>query len=379
VEAWRLTAPGGALALRDVDVPEVTENSVLVRLEAAPLLSYLRSYTAGELTSYHPPHGEFTPGTDGIGRVEAVGPGVFGLTAGQRVYCSPHLVVSENVPAPAEALIGLTAEPDSAPLLDRWRDGTLAELTLAPAAAVTPVPAGLDNQDGARLAALSRCVVPYGGLLRARLAPGETVVIHGATGAYGSAAVLVAIALGASHVVAAGRNRDALERLGALPRVIPVAMTGDAAADTRALRDAAGTPDCALDMVGRANSADGTLATLHALGRGGRLVLMGSMTVPLPVDYARSCGPAGRSWATSCTSATRPGGCCSWRPAASSRLTASRSTSCRWPSCPRRCAARSSPGRRWSSSPTSSQACRSPKLPLASQRYRPPEARFPAS
>jgi alcohol dehydrogenase len=89
------------------------------------------------------------------------------------------------VPAPAEALIGLTAEPDSAPLLDRWRDGTLAELTLAPAAAVTPVPAGLDNQDGARLAALSRCVVPYGGLLRARLDPGETVVIHGATGAYG--------------------------------------------------------------------------------------------------------------------------------------------------------------------------------------------------
>jgi alcohol dehydrogenase len=129
-------------------------------------------------------------------------------------------------------------------------------------------------------------VVPYGGLLQARLAPGETVVIHGATGAYGSAAVLVAIALGASYVVA-GRNRDALERLGALPRFIPVAMTGDAAADTHALRDAAGPPDCALDMVGRANSADGTLATLHRLGRGGRLVLMGSMTVPLPVDYAQ--------------------------------------------------------------------------------------------
>jgi alcohol dehydrogenase len=98
VKARRLTAPGGALALRDVPVPEVTENSVLVRLEAAPLLSYLRSYTAGELTSYHPPHGEFTPGTDGIGRVEAVGPGVFGLTAGQRVYCSPHLSSARTCP-----------------------------------------------------------------------------------------------------------------------------------------------------------------------------------------------------------------------------------------------------------------------------------------
>src|SRR5205814_9267176 len=45
--------------------------------------------------------------------------------------------------------------------------------------------------------------------------------------------------------------------------------------------------DCALDMIGRADSADGTLATLNALRRGGRMVLMGSMKVPLPIDYAQ--------------------------------------------------------------------------------------------
>jgi alcohol dehydrogenase len=254
------------------------------------LLSYLRSYVDGQLPGYRPPQGEFTPGTNGIGVIEAVGAGVYGLSAGQRVFCSPYLVVSENVAEPAEALIALTAltaEPASAALLDRWRDGTLAELALVPAPAVTPIPSALDHIPSGRLAPLSRCVVPYGGFLRGRLAPGELVVVHGATGAFGSAAVLVAIAMGASQVIAAGRNQATLARLAGLPRVITVRMTGDIDADARALRDAAGPADCALDMIGRAGTAHGTLATLNSLRRGGRLVLMGSMTVPLPLDYAQ--------------------------------------------------------------------------------------------
>ena len=286
MKAWRLTAPGGELSFREVPDPAVTDGAVLVRLQAAPLLSYLRSYVEGELTSYLPPDGEFTPGTNGIGVIEGVGADVVGLPKGQRVFCSPYLVTAENVAEPAEGLIALTAEPVSHGLLDRWRDGTLAELAVVPVPAVTPIPAGLDQVGSDRLAALSRCVVPFGGFLRGRLAPGEVVVVHGATGAFGSAAVLVAIAMGASRVVAAGRNPEALARLAALPRVSTVRMTGDAGADAAALRDAAGPADCALDMIGRADSADGTLATLNALRRGGRLVLMGSMTVPLAVDTA---------------------------------------------------------------------------------------------
>ena len=112
-------------------------------------------------------------------------------------------------------------------------------------------------------------------------------MVHGATGAFGSAAVLVAIAMGASQVIAAGRNQATLARLAALPRVITVRMTGDIDDDARALRDAAGPTDCALDMIGRAGTAHGTLATLNSLRRGGRLVLMGNMTVPLPRDYAQ--------------------------------------------------------------------------------------------
>jgi alcohol dehydrogenase len=288
MKAWRLTMQDGSLRYADVPVPVVRDGSVLVRVQASPLLSYLGSFVAGELTSYHPPAGEFTPGTNGIGVIEQAGPGVYGLTAGQRVLLSPHVTATENVTEPAEALIGLTAEPSSGALLSRWPDGTLAELALMPAAAVTPVPAALDGVPSTALAALSRCTVPYGGLLRGRLAAGETLIINGATGAFGSAGVLVALAMGAARVVAAGRNRGSLARLAELPRVTTVRLQGDAEPDAGALREAAGgAADCALDLVGRAGSADGTLAALAALRRGGRLVLMGSMTVPLPVDYAQ--------------------------------------------------------------------------------------------
>jgi alcohol dehydrogenase len=46
----------------------------------------------------------------------------------------------------------------------------------------------LQDFDAVQLAVLSRCAVPFGGLLRGRLTAGETVVVTGATGAYGSAA-----------------------------------------------------------------------------------------------------------------------------------------------------------------------------------------------
>jgi NADPH:quinone reductase-like Zn-dependent oxidoreductase len=55
------------------------------------------------------------------------------------------------------------------------------------------------------------------------LKAGETVIVNGATGAYGSAAVLVALAMGATRVVAAGRKKETLDKLAEAggTRVIP--------------------------------------------------------------------------------------------------------------------------------------------------------------
>jgi alcohol dehydrogenase len=161
-----------------------------------------------------------------------------------------------------------------------WRDGTLAEFALAPAATVTPAE-GLDTVAAAQLAVLNRAIVPYGGLVRGRLAAGETLIVNGATGAYGAAAVLLGLALGAARVVAAGRNTAALGR-----RVVPVGLSGDLQTDIASLRAAAGGgAQIGFDMVGQAQDANATLAALHSLLRGGRLVLMGSMTTPLPLPY----------------------------------------------------------------------------------------------
>ncbi len=138
-----------------------------------------------------------------------------------------------------------------------------------------------------RLAALNKFAVPYGGFLRGEFQVGETAIVNGASGYFGSAAVLIALAMGAARVVAAGRDRAALEsvaRVGGL-RVQIVVLTGDLSRDAESLRAAAGGgAEFALDLVGRAESSVSTLATLKALRRHGRLVLMGSVSEPLSIS-----------------------------------------------------------------------------------------------
>jgi alcohol dehydrogenase len=184
------------------------------------------------------------------------------------VVLSPYFVAPENVDEPAQILIGLTSiGPASAQLQADWPDGTLAQFALAPASTVAPVE-GLERLGAAQLAVLNRAIVPFGGLLRGRLAAGETLVVNGATG---TAAVLLGLAMGAARVVAAGRNAAALEALvkATGPRVAAVRLTGDVAIDAAKLREVCGGgAEIAFDMVGRAGDANATLAALRSLRRG---------------------------------------------------------------------------------------------------------------
>jgi alcohol dehydrogenase len=287
MKAWQLERLGGELRFADVRVPEPRPGSVLVRIEASSLMSYLKPYVEGKLPFYNPPPGPFTIGTNGVGVVEAVGRDVWHLKPGQRVVLSSHFVAPENVDDPAQILIGLTAGAGAEAVMADWPDGTLAEYALMPVEAVTPVE-GLDHIEAAQLAAIGRCIIPFGGLLRGRLAAGETLVVNGATGAYGTAAVLLGVAMGAARVIAAGRNSAALEAVARAsgPRVSTVTLAGDVQADAGALRSASGGgAHIAFDMVGQARDPNSTLAALHSLRRGGRLVLMGSMTTELPIPY----------------------------------------------------------------------------------------------
>lgn len=208
MKAWRLERLGGPLTFEDMPVPEVRPGSALLRIQASPLLSYLKQYVEGKLPFYNAPQGAFTPGTNGVGVIEAVGRDVWHLKPGQRVVFSPHFVAGENVEDPAQILIGLTAfGGGSAAVQADWRDGSLAEYALAPLTTITPAD-GLEIFDAAQLAVPKRFIVPFGGV------------------------------------------------------------------------------QIAFDRVGQAGDANATLASLNSLRRGGRLVLMGSMTVPLQLSYS---------------------------------------------------------------------------------------------
>jgi alcohol dehydrogenase len=287
MKAWMLDRLGGKLGFVDTPIPKVRPGSVLIRVETQSLMSYLKPYVEGTLKAYRAPE-DFIPGGNAIGVIEAVGADVWHLKTGQRVVASSHLVARENVQEPGQILIGVTSPGGVGDALQRsWKDGTLAEYALFPAQAVTPIE-GLGDYDAPQLTAITRCVVPYGGLVRGRLAAGETVIVNGATGAYGAAAVLVALAMGASRVVAAGRNKEMLDQLAKAggSRVSPVVLSGDVEKDTAALRSAAGGgAHLAFDMVGNAKDPNSTLAALGALHRGGRIVLMGSSAAPVPINY----------------------------------------------------------------------------------------------
>ncbi len=288
-KAWRLHAHND-LRYDDVETPVSAPDGVVVRIEAGMVLSYTGKVLSGSVPYSLPPL-PFVPGTNAIARVIAVGENVTHIRSGDRVFLSPHLRGDVPNPEPPQILIGLTATVTTSAALAlqaRWRDGVFAEIAHWPAACVTPL-VGLSNKPATELIGLAKLIVPFGGLQRSDLRGGDTIIVNGATGYFGSGAVMLAVAMGAGRVVAVGRNVTALESLRAAfgPRVIAAAVTGgDAAKDLATIRDAAGgAADVALDLLGSAKSTSTTLSTLRALKRGGRLVIMGSAEVPLEVPF----------------------------------------------------------------------------------------------
>jgi NADPH:quinone reductase-like Zn-dependent oxidoreductase len=90
-------------------------------------------------------------------------------------------------------------------LIDGYRDGGAAELIAIEARDVAPAPSTIDHVQAASLPQAG--LTSWQGLFdHGRLAPGQTVLIHGAAGAVGSAAVQLARAKGA-RVIGSGRSK----------------------------------------------------------------------------------------------------------------------------------------------------------------------------
>lgn len=262
----------------EVPDPVVQAGDVVVDVMAAPVLPYANQVFAGKRPMlFELP---FVAGTGAIGRVSALGSGTTELTIGDGVYCDPTLRARDGQGLAAISLQGLTAGDLSAlPIQREYRDGSWAEKLRLPLENVVPV-GDIAAEDAGRWLILGTMLVPYGGLLSVQLAAGETVVVNGATGSFGSAAVAVALAMGAARVVTTGRNLASLNALSSRygKRVRIAHMSGDQETDTGAIQAAAGTPiDVVFDILPPQASIDQVMAAIRAVRPGGRVSLMGGV------------------------------------------------------------------------------------------------------
>ncbi|HVF75149.1 MAG TPA: NADPH:quinone oxidoreductase family protein [Acidimicrobiales bacterium] len=175
MQAWRvheLGEPIDVLRLDEVDPPVPPPGHVVVEVAAAALNFPDILLCKGEYQEK--PALPFTPGVEMAGTVVEVGEGVDGLAPGDRVLGAP------------------TMGP-----------GGLAERTVAPAAALYPVPAGMSWTSAAAL----HVTYQTGWVAlhtRAHIQPGETLLVHAGAGGVGSAAIQLGQAAGARVVATAG-------------------------------------------------------------------------------------------------------------------------------------------------------------------------------
>lgn len=226
------------MQLVEVADPVPEAGQVVVRVHAAgvnPVDTYLRS----GLYTIMPPL-PYTPGADAAGEIEAVGEGVRRVAPGDRVYAAGAL------------------------------SGTYAEKTLCAETQVFPLPEAISFGQGAALG------IPYGTAHRALFhragaRPGETVLIHGASGGVGIAAIQMARAAGLKVIGTAGspEGSDLIMNEGA--QHVLNHHDSDHLKAAYDLTEGRGI-DIVLEMLANANLGN----DLPILAKGGRVVVIGS-------------------------------------------------------------------------------------------------------
>ncbi|TNC13627.1 zinc-binding alcohol dehydrogenase family protein [Methylobacterium terricola] len=278
MKAAVLKAFGSPLVVEEVPDPVIGTGEVIVDVAAAPVLAYADEVFSGARRYLLPP--PVIPGCGAIGRVRTVGPDATVLQAGDWVFCDPTVRSRDDARMPDIVLQGWSARGDGGQRLQQYhRHGGFAEQLRVPtenAIRIGPI----TEAEAGPWCALTTLLVPYGGLLAADLRAGETLLVSGATGHFGSAAVAVGLAMGAACIVAPGRNRavlaDLVRRFG--DRIRPVTLTGDEETDRARMRAAAPGPiDCVLDTLPPSVGSPVVRAAVMSVRPGGQVVLMGGV------------------------------------------------------------------------------------------------------
>ncbi|MDR6533014.1 NADPH2:quinone reductase [Caulobacter rhizosphaerae] len=230
-------------AVREVPTPQPGPGQVLVRVRAASVNFPDLLMTRGEY-QFKPPL-PFTPGLDLAGEVAALGEGVTGWSLGEAVVGGARL-------------------------------GGFAQYAVLAAEALKPKPARLSFAEAAAYGAAY--LTAYVALVRrARLEPSEWVLVHGAAGGVGLAAVDLAKALGAK-VIAASASDEKLAQIQRLyaPDAI-VNVTGGFKDEVKAITGGRGA-DVIYDPVG----GDVFDESVRCIAFDGRLLVIGFTSGRIP-------------------------------------------------------------------------------------------------
>ncbi|MDB1089074.1 NADPH:quinone oxidoreductase family protein [Streptomyces sp. ACA25] len=249
MKAWRVHEngePREVMRLEETDDPTPGPGELLVRVRAANI-NFPDALLCRGHYQVRPPM-PFTPGVELCGEVLSAGEGAVAET-GARVIAQP-------------ALPG----------------GAFAELALVPAATALPAPAELDDAEAAALH-IGYQTGWFGLHRRARLQPGETLLVHAAAGGVGSAAVQLGKAAGATVIgVVGSRGKvDTARKLGC--DVVVDRSSEDIVAVVKETTGGRGA-DVVYDPVG----GDAYAKSVKCIAFEGRIVIVGFAggTIPQP-------------------------------------------------------------------------------------------------
>ncbi len=261
--AVRIHEPGDPSVLKyeEIASPEPGPGEVRVRLRAAGVNHRDIWVREGAFGAFPEP---VVPGSDGAGEIDALGPGARDYPVGQKVVVNPGLSCGR-------CIYCLSGQQNSCPHY-RIFDGTYAEQVVLPLVNVVPMPSGLTFLEAASIGIPFITAEDF--LTRAQAAAGQTIVVWGANGGLGLAAIQLAH-MRAMRVIAIVRQAGYADRLKQYGATDVVVWDGSSALspDILTMTNSRGA-DIVVDSLGQATFVQ----SVEMLRRGGTVVTVGGTT-----------------------------------------------------------------------------------------------------